>query len=60
MLMTEVQLFEQNSKLRGGEGKEVLTWQNTPHVTNDREMKERKSLSVQLLRMTSVFWSKVH
>lgn len=42
MFMTEVELLEYNSKLSGGEGKEVLTWKNTSHGANDREMKEKQ------------------
>lgn len=61
MLMAEVELLEHHSEFNGGEGKEVLTWKNTSHGANDREMKEKQnSLCVQLLRMTSLFWRKVH
>lgn len=43
MLMTDVEILEQYSKLSGGEGKEVLMWKNTPHVANDHEMKEKEN-----------------
>lgn len=43
VFMTEVELHKQYSKLSGGGGKEVLTWKNIPHLTNDREMKEKEN-----------------
>lgn len=43
MFMTEAELLEQYSKLSGGGGKEVLMWKNTPHLANDREMKEKEN-----------------